>query len=624
MDLYSLRIQGLRKHSDTTIYFSDSSFLIGENNVGKSSVLVAIDYLLNIKAKIPEDEYYSVADESGNVIRKAQEIILTAEFRNLPEDAYSWRGFKGRIIPYEPQIDGDSGLSFIYRKTFSLTSGSPKIEVREYNRALKEEFSTCKTIKDFLENGIDATEIPEKLQQLPENQTLKKAEKELLFAEADSLYLFSDDDTSWVENPGGIPQNVLSKLPTFLLIPAQDKEEEISGGAGTLRKTLDELFREVRDGSENYRQAQHYLDLLQAEMNPENPETEISKMMRDLNGVVSDVFPSASISASANLSDPDATIKPSFSIQMSSNIATNTSLQGTGMIRSAVFALLRYKSMRDAKRRDEETRSLIIGFEEPELYLHPNAINKIKDTIYRLAENPNNQIICTTHSPYMIDISRRPRQILNNLSLMQLDCDGLQGESIAVKPFNVTDEFRNLQSDDKDYVKMLLRVDDAISKSFFVKNVLVVEGDTEQIAINETLPFLPQAIASRILSDWHVIRARGKASIIPLIKYLKAMAINVYVIHDGDYGTEGAEKFNPFIRSALNNDSHLVVLDKCVEDALGYPVKSNDKPLHAYTFIRDNWTCWADISENWRTCIEKIFNEGNHIVIKQGVVENSD
>ena len=621
MDLYSLRIQGLRKHSDTTIYFSDSTFLIGENNVGKSSVLVAIDYLLNIKAKIPEEEYYSIADESGNVVRKAQEIILTAEFRNLPEDAYTWRGFKGRIIPYESQIDGDSGLSFIYRKTFSLTSGAPKIEVREYNRTLKEEFSSCKTIKDYLENGIVATEIPEKLQQLPKNQTLKKAEKDLLFAEVDSLYLFSDDDTSWVENPGGIPQNVLSKLPTFLLIPAQDKEEEISGGTGTLRKTLDELFREVRDSSENYRQAQHYLDLLQAEMNPENPETEISKMMKDLNGVVSDVFPSASISASANLSDPDATIKPSFSIQMSSNIATNTSLQGTGMIRSAVFALLRYKSMRDAKRHEEETRSLIIGFEEPELYLHPNAISKIKDTIYRLAENPNNQIICTTHSPYMIDISRRPRQILNNLSLMYLDWDGLQGESITVKPFNVTDEFRNLQSGDKDYVKMLLRVDDAIAKSFFVKNVLIVEGDTEQIVINETLPFLPPTVASRIVSDWHIIRARGRAAIIPLIKYLKAMAINIYVIHDGDYGTEGAEKFNPHIKNALDNDSHLVVLDKCVEDALGYPAKSSDKPLHAYTFIRDNWTHWTDISENWRACIEKIFNEGNHIIIKQGIIE---
>lgn len=158
--------------------------------------------------------------------------------------------------------------------------------------------------------------------------------------------------------------------------------------------------------------------------------------------------------------------------------------------------------------------------------------------------------------------------------------DGLQGESIAVKPFNVTDEFRNLKSDDKDYIKMLLRVDDAISKSFFVKNVLIVQGDTEQVAINETLLFLPPTISSRIMSDWHIIRARGKAAIIPLIKYLKAMSINIYVIHDGDYGIEGAEKFNIHIKDALDNDSHLVVLDKCVEDALGYPAKSSDKPLH--------------------------------------------
>ena len=57
MHLYSLRIQGLRKHLDTTITFSDSTLLIGENNVGKSSVLVALDYLLNLKTKVPEEEF---------------------------------------------------------------------------------------------------------------------------------------------------------------------------------------------------------------------------------------------------------------------------------------------------------------------------------------------------------------------------------------------------------------------------------------------------------------------------------------------------------------------------------------------------------------------------------------
>lgn len=41
MELYSLKIEGFRKHMETTIRFSDSTFLIGENNVGKSSVLQA-------------------------------------------------------------------------------------------------------------------------------------------------------------------------------------------------------------------------------------------------------------------------------------------------------------------------------------------------------------------------------------------------------------------------------------------------------------------------------------------------------------------------------------------------------------------------------------------------------
>ena len=42
MQLYSLLIEGFRKHLKTKIVFSDSTFLIGENNVGKSSILYAL------------------------------------------------------------------------------------------------------------------------------------------------------------------------------------------------------------------------------------------------------------------------------------------------------------------------------------------------------------------------------------------------------------------------------------------------------------------------------------------------------------------------------------------------------------------------------------------------------
>ncbi|WP_318351617.1 hypothetical protein [Klebsiella pneumoniae] len=45
------------------------------------------------------------------------------------------------------------------------------------------------------------------------------------------------------------------------------------------------------------------------------------------------------------------------------------------MVRAAVFGLLRFRQ-EWLRKRGEDARSLIIGFEEPEIYLHPSAANK--------------------------------------------------------------------------------------------------------------------------------------------------------------------------------------------------------------------------------------------------------
>ena len=99
----------------------------------------------------------------------------------------------------------------------------------------------------------------------------------------------------------------------------------------------------------------------------------------------------------------------------------------------------------------------------------------------------------------MIDLSRKPRQVLNNLSIASNNFDDIVGEKILAKAFNVTEAFQKLQDDNKDYVKMLLRVDDAIAKSFFVKHILIVEGDTEQIVLNETLPFFGKKLTKFLI-----------------------------------------------------------------------------------------------------------------------------
>lgn len=612
MQLYSLNIEGFRKHLNTKIIFSDSTFLIGENNVGKSSILYALEYLLGSNTTIPIEEFYAL-EENGEKRVAVDKIILTAEFRKIPQEASSWRGFRGRILDYEPDDNdpGDTGKKFIYRKTYPK-GGKVKIETLENPRVIKAEFKECSCVQDYLDAGLPESELSDDIKKIKYDKKLVAKEKSL-FDSLEYIYDIDESQECWIENPGGIPQNVLSKLPKYLLIPAQDSEGEISGTSGTLQKTLNELFNEVREKSENYRLAQEYLNKLAKELDPADENTEISKMIGELNAIISDVFPHTGISAAANLSDADKVIKPAFDIQMSSNVATPSNLQGTGLIRSTVFALLRYKALRDNRKDTISDRQLIIGFEEPEIYLHPNAISKMRDTIYSLAETGNNQIVCTTHSPYMIDVSKKPKQTLNSLFLKNVKLDECNALTVGSIPFNITKEFLELQEDEKDYIKMLLRVEDAIAKSFFVKKVLIVEGDTEQVVLSETISKMPSKIQSEILSEWYILRARGKAAIIPLIKYLKAMCIDIYVMHDKDENTPGAVVFNEPIKQALSNDEHLFVLENCVEDVLGYPAPSSDKPYKAYCYIKDNWTSWDDVGAKWKAIMEAIFNGGKAI-----------
>lgn len=612
MQLYSLNIEGFRKHLNTKIIFSDSTFLIGENNVGKSSILYALEYLLGANTTIPIEEFYAL-EENGEKRVAVDKIILTAEFRKIPQEASSWRGFRGRILDYEPDDNdpGDTGKKFIYRKTYPK-GGKVKIETLENPRVIKAEFKDCSCVQDYLDAGLPESELSDDIKKIKYDKKLVAKEKSL-FDSLEYIYDIDESQECWIENPGGIPQNVLSKLPKYLLIPAQDSEGEISGTSGTLQKTLNELFNEVREKSENYRLAQEYLNKLAKELDPADENTEISKMIGELNAIISDVFPHTGISAAANLSDADKVIKPAFDIQMSSNVATPSNLQGTGLIRSTVFALLRYKALRDNRKDTISDRQLIIGFEEPEIYLHPNAISKMRDTIYSLAETGNNQIVCTTHSPYMIDVSKKPKQTLNSLFLKNVKLDECNALTVGSIPFNITKEFLELQEDEKDYIKMLLRVEDAIAKSFFVKKVLIVEGDTEQVVLSETISKMPSKIQSEILSEWYILRARGKAAIIPLIKYFKAMCIDIYVMHDKDENTPGAVVFNEPIKQALSNDEHLFVLENCVEDVLGYPAPSSDKPYKAYCYIKDNWTSWDDVGAKWKAIMEAIFNGGKAI-----------
>lgn len=598
MRLYKLKIEGFRKIKKAEVVFGDATFLIGENNVGKSTILSAIEFLLS-SSPILDDHQYSrkIDTETGEEICESDTVILTAEFRNVPEIIINHRGFnKQRLISYEP-IDGtDSGLAVVYRKTYKRGS-KVLIEMQLSSQNKKAEFDHCKKPIDYKDAGIDENLLREIFNDDSFEKNITKKDEGKL-EDISAIWNINPDDKTWIPNPGGIAGNVLSKLPSYLLISADNKSNEIDKDKGSMYTIMHDLFKEVRDSSVNYQRAQEYLNLLAKELDSQDEDKEFGKMMKELNHIIDGVFPCAKINATAILNDPNSALKPDFSILMSSNVSTPIQYQGTGMIRAAVFSLLRYRKQWEERKNQEFNRGLIIGFEEPEIYLHPNAANKMRDTIYELACD-NSQIICTTHSPYMIDLSRKPKLVLNI-------CNLNQDEFVNINPFNISDEFVKLQEDDKVCIKMLQKMDDHIARVFFAKRVIIVEGDTDALVLNKTIELMYHETKKKVLSDFQIIKARGKAAIIPLIKYLRAMNIDVFVIHDRDNETEGARIFNNPILNEIGDENKRLMMCECIEEELGYAPPSYEKPYKAYLFTND-WNNWDDIPERWRDHMKKVF-----------------
>jgi putative ATP-dependent endonuclease of the OLD family len=594
MKLHTLKISGLRRLQSASFTFGDATFLIGSNNTGKSTVFKAIEYLLSAKKSLGGQEYYSVMDPETNETKPVETmVVLEAEFRNLPKEAKEWRGFKGRIFNYDPPNTSDTGLSVTYRKTFEFGK-DVVIEFKSKTRTLASKFEACKTPSELIGAGAPQGIVEELFEDLNAKLT-NKANAEKL-EQIDALWEIGEAET-WFQNPGGIPGNVLKMLPRFLLIPADTSASELEG-SGVLATTLNELFDDVRSGSKNYEQAQQFLNALAKELDPGDDKSEFGKMLEELNAVLLSVFPDSKLHATAILSDAKTAIRPTFAVELSSNVKTIVSHQGSGMVRAAAFGILRFRQRWLSRREDGHKRTLIVCFEEPEIYLHPSAANQMRDTIYELSGDES-QIVATTHSPYLIDLSRKPRQILN--------CLRNTGAGVTTRPFSVSDAFRALQEDDKSHVKMLLRVDDYVARVFFTQHVVIVEGDTEEIAIKEAIKLLPKDQYLTLISSYEIVKARGKASIIALCKYLVSMGIDPTVVHDRDAGVPGAEVFNAPIAIAAGPNGKVLQMLECVEHELGYQPPTADKPFRAFQEAQKWNGDWANVPDRWKQHIRSMF-----------------
>jgi predicted ATP-dependent endonuclease of OLD family len=110
---------------------------------------------------------------------------------------------------------------------------------------------------------------------------------------------------------------------------------------------------------------------------------------------------------------------------------------GHGAIRIALFTLF---LMRDISGTIENnTKKFIVLFEEPELFLHPKLTRQLRKLVYDVsAEDKPFQVLCASHSPQMIDIAKPKTSLVrivkseNHTRLFQIDEDVLLDRSTGL------------------------------------------------------------------------------------------------------------------------------------------------------------------------------------------------
>ena len=579
MRLHKVTINNFRKLKNCTIYFRDTTFLIGPNNAGKSSVFTALDYLHKDK-NVAREDYSKTYNLEADSYHYEEQIEITAEYRNLPAEADEWTGFKGRILDCTDPLPDENSRTITYKKVWSITETRPKFYILANRRNPKAEFAGCKKPIDLEGATFEKDFLSEHFGEENLNKGLTTAAVKDKLAELSGYWeIDTESPPEWVENPGGIPGNVLSKLPRIVIIPAESGAAELTSPGGALHSLLGELFHKVRETSANYVEAQRLLNLLAAELDPTDSETDFGKLIQNLNSMAHNIFPDSSVHVMASLDQPEKAIKPQFTVEMQSNVRTAVNYQGHGMIRATVFQLLRYVHG-VVNQQTDAPRTTIFCFEEPEIYLHPAAANQMRDVLYELS-GQHCQIVATTHSPYMINLGAD-----KSLSLTKFTF--LPDNFTYCKSFNLEEAFISLQEDEKQNLKMLLKTDDYISRMFFAKKSIFIEGDTEEVVIRETIKRLSNVDKSRIVGNCEFLRARGKSVLISIAKYMNALDMNYIIMHDRDADTPGAVIMNEPILAETGEERRIMV-EECIEDLLGYGSPTREKPFRAHSHIQENW-----------------------------------
>ncbi|BCS96220.1 hypothetical protein DSLASN_18520 [Desulfoluna limicola] len=326
---------------------------------------------------------------------------------------------------------------------------------------------------------------------------------------------------------GGLETYLTKAAPTPISIPAMPTPNDLEKWVtDVLKKKVLKSLSE--DSAIAYQEAIDKLEILQSEI--ESREL-IQGIALNANMSFQQVFPELELSISpepGHKIDISKALEKEFNVaiqrstceeESSENNKSSFNSHGHGVIRQAMFNFLGLSENNISNTADENvSKEYIILFEEPELYLHPKRIRLLKDTLYQLCTNSKFQMLCVSHNPQLIDLSK-PHTTLARI--IKLGDGKTEIHQVGEDIFASNEEYRNK-------ILMLNRFNPHLCETFFADEVILVEGDTEAIVLRELLNI---HFPTR---DIFVLNTGTKNNMPFFMDILTHFRIKHHIIHDSD------------------------------------------------------------------------------------------
>lgn len=578
MKIQRVEINNWRSVVHETIEFRELMIFIGQNNHGKSNLLSSILFFFGELS--PSDlDYCNHADEMW------VEIV----FADLNDE---------EKLTFKKYVAADNTMKV--RRSASKTDG---IQLNGYCQIPMDDW--------LLESNANAFSPREAAKDLPLYDLLPQTGRitQDQFREAQRSYL-KDNASSLefeyrLEETHFLGAKNVSKgiFGDLIFIPSIKKasDELSSKGTSSFSQLYSRVIARISETNEDFLEAKSKLaDLTKllcktsedGTQNPERP-TELSS----LESMLEDELRIWNAKIEIDIAPPniDEIFRVGANVWIDDGIKTDIDRKGHGMQRALVFALLRSWSKTLRAEREKQTsesgsalevrtgrtasRSTYFIFEEPELFLHPQAQRELFSSLVALSKE-NNQIILCTHSSSFVGLNHYK-------SICLVKKVAVDSGTCVVQ---CSDEIFEADEEKKSF-NLSYWMNPDRGELFFARKVILVEGQTDKMVI----PMLAKRLdLSR--HDCSIIDCGGKANIPLYLRLLNKFRIQYVTVFDKDHQVSKspqkialADKHSQEIMDATDASfGSCVIFENDIEEEIGLidsPDKS--KAWHAIQHIEE-------------------------------------